>query len=65
MTTRRKTGVSHLHAQPHVPAYVDETVPEPVIPLPDRVFEVGTHQYSDETGEYAVDPETGKIIRKL
>ena len=28
-------------------------------------FPVGTHQYSDDCGEYAVDPKTGKVTRKL
>lgn len=65
MPAPRKTGVSHLRTEPSKPSRVVETEPEDVQPPFDRVFEVGTHQFSDETGEYAVDPETGKVLRKL
>ena len=66
MTTRRKTGVSHLHnQQPTAVPRVVEAKPQPVEPPFDRVFEPGTHHFSDESGEYTVDPETGKVIRKL
>ena len=67
MTTRRKTGVSHLHNQQPTasPKFASGGVVDAPFPLLDREFPLGTHQYSDETGEYAVDPETGKVIRKL
>ncbi len=39
--------------------------PSPAPASGERLYPIGTRQVSDETGEYEVDPATGRVIRKL
>jgi hypothetical protein len=63
--SRRRSAVSHLTNIQPAPAAVAPTPPLPSAPLDARVWPIGTHHVSDETGEYLVDPATGKVLRKL